>query len=154
MCQSLLRRSRHTSTSSPISFICLFHPLIFTSVSFTITPLLRGALTSVVHSPHPKAMVRVRGERETGRQRNWVILKRWVAGEGFDVSALRTRSQWPANQPQNCAVHTPRLQKACCFPTHPQGLLFHKVDSKKWIKCLPFNSHTAVAHLLKSLWNI
>lgn len=109
--------SHHTSASPLISFSSPFHRLIFKSASFTIVPFLQGALTSVIHSLSPKAMIRVSAE-EMDRYWNWVMLKRWVAGEELNMSTMCSRSQWPANQPQICAC------RKLAVPVHTKGLIF------------------------------
>lgn len=146
MCQSLLKRSRHTSVSSFISFICLFHPLIFTSASFTIAPLLRGALTSVVRLLGPKAMIREWGEREREREMdggNECCWKCGWVGRGWAClqCAQARRSQWPTSQPQNCAythvlLWSPTsLAESTLISSTPTGpVISQTVDSKKWIK--------------------
>lgn len=131
MCQSLLRHSCHTSTSSPISFICLFHPLIFTSVSFTITPLLRGALTSVVHSPHPKAMVRVRGERDG--QTEELSDSEKVGGWG-GVRRVRTSHTQPVTHqstPELCCAYASLTESLLLSNTPTGPVISQTVDSKK-----------------------
>lgn len=80
MCQSLLRRPRHTSTSSPALLSACFTRSSSPLPHSQLLPSLRGALTSVVHSPGPEAVIRARGE--TDRQTDKLSNDEKVGGWG------------------------------------------------------------------------
>lgn len=118
MCQSLLRPTRHTSTSSLISFICLFHPLIFTSASFTILPLFRGALTSAVHPTGPGAMIRVRGEKGEMKELSNAEKVGRVGGGWDTMSVTWTSRSQPVTQQSTPVMRSPHVENTIIQHSH------------------------------------
>lgn len=105
MCQSLLRRPRHTSTSSPALLSACFTRSSSPLPHSQLLPSLRGALTSVVHSPGPEAVIRARGE--TDRQTDELSNDEKVGGWGGARQCLRrahTAGGPPPRRPLPAAV--------------------------------------------------
>lgn len=148
MCQSLLRRPRHTSTSSPALLSACFTRSSSPLPHSQLLPSLRGALTSVVHSPGPEAVIRVRGE--TDRQTDELSNDEKVGGWGGARQCLRREHAAGRPPPPSGTVRRRYADElAAALRDAREARYFTNTRfQEKWVKHT-FSTFTKVMHPLK-----